>query len=229
MGFKTNRKTGNVFNDNKKRSDEHHGSVKPDSGIRMDKKVEMHCFNCGSNTHTTEGHDAYAKAWDEKYFPRTLNKTWVDFYGTEEDKKEYERQQKELADLREKWSKTFGYRPNKFSDLSSGEIENDINYYKRQMITFSNQNYDDAKKRKEMAEISSKIQELEKELKIRKEENKILDKKIDSLEKASEKELIAIRHLTRDQIAYDAVVWVLRKRGLWKGSTEKTEEFLKNR
>lgn len=34
MVFKTNRNTGNVFNDNKKRSDAHHGSVKPESGVK---------------------------------------------------------------------------------------------------------------------------------------------------------------------------------------------------
>lgn len=34
MTFKTNRKTGNVFNDTKKRSDKHHGSVKPKTGLK---------------------------------------------------------------------------------------------------------------------------------------------------------------------------------------------------
>lgn len=33
--FKTNRKTGQVFNDKKKRSDKHHGSVKVIHGVRM--------------------------------------------------------------------------------------------------------------------------------------------------------------------------------------------------
>lgn len=34
MGFKTNRKTGNVFKDEKKRSDSHHGTVKPKTGVK---------------------------------------------------------------------------------------------------------------------------------------------------------------------------------------------------
>lgn len=37
--FKTNRNTGNVFNDNRKRFDEHHGSVQPDSGIKLKKEI----------------------------------------------------------------------------------------------------------------------------------------------------------------------------------------------
>lgn len=35
MAFKTNKKTGQVFNDKKKRSDTHHGSVKIIHGVRM--------------------------------------------------------------------------------------------------------------------------------------------------------------------------------------------------
>lgn len=37
--FKTRKSDGRVFNDNKQRSDKHHGSVKPKSGVRMDSKI----------------------------------------------------------------------------------------------------------------------------------------------------------------------------------------------
>lgn len=40
LTYKT-RFDGRVFNDSRKRSDKHHGSVKPASGIRMDKQVEV--------------------------------------------------------------------------------------------------------------------------------------------------------------------------------------------
>lgn len=40
MVFKTNRKTGNVFNDERKRSDKHHGSVKPDTGLKVKNIVD---------------------------------------------------------------------------------------------------------------------------------------------------------------------------------------------
>jgi hypothetical protein len=106
------------------------------------KKHDKHCDVCGANTHESENHDAYAKAWDEKYFPKPpLNKTWVDWYGTDEDRKELERQHNknnefpdeltmdELDDLEDKYdSEQFGLE----DDRPLNEIAKDVlNYAKK--------------------------------------------------------------------------------------------------